>query len=420
MRRLIFWFHLSAGVTAGLVILLMSVTGVLLTYERQMVAWADRSAAALPPAPDAVRMPVEQLLASVRAAMPGAVVTAVTIASETTAPALVTVAPRTLAVNVYTGAVIGDSAPRLRNFFRTVTTWHRYIAVSGPWRPIARAITGWANFLFLLIVLGGLFIWFPRKWTFAQVRAVTLFKGGLRGRARDFNWHNVIGVWSAVPLAIVVLGAIPISFPWANAAVYRAVGETPPVQGGARQNGPGPGARAGGPAQNGARQGRSEPVEAVVPPSLEGLNALWARAERQSPDWRTINLRIPASDRAPVVFAIDNGNGGQPQYRSTLTLARATGDVVSVETFGNLTLGRRIRNVMRFAHTGEVLGLPGQTVAGLVSAGGAVLVWTGLALAWRRFRAWARRRAESPAAQRPASVAAVLPQRSAGFRPVTD
>jgi uncharacterized iron-regulated membrane protein len=43
---------------------------------------------------------------------------------------------------------------------------------------------------------------------------------------------------------------------------------------------------------------------------------------------------------------------------------------------------------MRFAHTGEVLGLPGQTVAGIVSAGGAVLVWTGLALAWRRCRSW--------------------------------
>src|SRR3712207_8450966 len=46
----------------------------------------------------------------------------------------------------------------------------------------------------------------------------------------------------------------------------------------------------------------------------------------------------------------------------------------------------RIRNTMRFAHTGEVLGIPGQTVAGIVSAGGAVLVWTGLALAWRRFQ----------------------------------
>ena len=46
---------------------------------------------------------------------------------------------------------------------------------------------------------------------------------------------------------------------------------------------------------------------------------------------------------------------------------------------------------MRFAHTGEVLGLTGQTVAGLVSAGAVVMVWTGLALSWRRFRAWVTR-----------------------------
>jgi hypothetical protein len=48
--------------------------------------------------------------------------------------------------------------------------------------------------------------------------------------------------------------------------------------------------------------------------------------------------------------------------------------------------------LLRFAHTGEVAGIVGQTVAGLVSAGGAFLVWTGLALAFRRFRVWAGRR----------------------------
>ena len=74
-----------------------------------------------------------------------------------------------------------------------------------------------------------------------------------------------------------------------------------------------------------------------------------------------------------------------------MTLSRA-GDVVSYESFASLTTGRRIRNVMRFAHTGEVLGLAGQTVAGLVSAGGVVLVWTGIALALRRFGAWIKRR----------------------------
>jgi uncharacterized iron-regulated membrane protein len=119
------------------------------------------------------------------------------------------------------------------------------------------------------------------------------------------------------------------------------------------------------------------------------------------PGWRTINLRIPTADRGPVVFAIDQGDGGQPQLRSTLTLDARTGEVVSYESFASLTLGRRIRNVMRFAHTGEVLGIPGQTVAGLVSAGAVVLVWTGIALTLRRFTAWIRRRPAAQAANRP-------------------
>src|SRR4029078_6257228 len=88
----------------------------------------------------------------------------------------------------------------------------------------------------------------------------------------------------------------------------------------------------------------------------------------------------------PVVFAIDKGEGGQPQHRSTLTLDRATGDVVSYEAFADQSLGRRLRSISRFAHTGEVLGIPGQTVAGLATAGSVVLVWTGLALPCGRGR----------------------------------
>jgi uncharacterized iron-regulated membrane protein len=48
--------------------------------------------------------------------------------------------------------------------------------------------------------------------------------------------------------------------------------------------------------------------------------------------------------------------------------------------------------LLRFIHTGEVAGIPGQTIAGIASAGAAVLVYTGLALSWRRFRAWLARR----------------------------
>jgi uncharacterized iron-regulated membrane protein len=52
---------------------------------------------------------------------------------------------------------------------------------------------------------------------------------------------------------------------------------------------------------------------------------------------------------------------------------------------------------MRFVHTGEYYGLTGQTIAGIASLGGALLVWTGLALAYRRFRAWLARDRRAPA-----------------------
>ena len=43
-RTVLFWMHLAAGASAGVVVLIMSVTGVALTYEKQMLEWADRRA----------------------------------------------------------------------------------------------------------------------------------------------------------------------------------------------------------------------------------------------------------------------------------------------------------------------------------------------------------------------------------------
>ena len=41
-RSFLFWPHLVCGVAAGIIILIMSATGVLLTYEKQMIAWTDK------------------------------------------------------------------------------------------------------------------------------------------------------------------------------------------------------------------------------------------------------------------------------------------------------------------------------------------------------------------------------------------
>jgi uncharacterized iron-regulated membrane protein len=102
-------------------------------------------------------------------------------------------------------------------------------------------------------------------------------------------------------------------------------------------------------------------------------------------DWQTLTLTLPTDAAATTVrVGIDQSNGGQPQHRHTLTLDAATGGVVAWAPFSSQTTGQKARSWIRFLHTGEALGLVGQTIAGLVSLTSIVMVWTGLALAWRR------------------------------------
>lgn len=374
-RKILFWCHLAAGVTAGAIILIMSVTGVLLTYERQMIRRADaRAYTVTSPAPDAARLPIETLIARAREAKPDAAPTGVTLRADERAPVEINFGREgALFVDPYTAEVYGEGAKSTRAFFRAVTDLHRWLALSGDGRPAGRAITGACNLLFLFIVASGFYLWFPRRLAWKQIKNVLWFRGGLSGKARDFNWHNVIGFWTALPLFIVVLSGVVISYQWAGDLVYRVVGERPPT----RQN-PGDDRSQGG--------NRPRGDAAQTPPA--DFDALIARAQAHVPGWRSVVMQLPTKADAPVAFTIDRADGGQPQHRAQLQLDQATGEVKRFEPFGAQTPGRRLRSILRFAHTGEVLGLAGQTIAGLASLGACVLVWTGLALSWRRLRAW--------------------------------
>ena len=397
LRTGIFWVHLVTGAVAGGVILLMSATGVLLTYEKQMLEWADRRQSALVAQPPGARpLPPARLLTAASVANRGDVPTGITMRLAAGAPATVTFdGGRALLVDPHTAATLGEPSPRLRAFFRATTNWHRWIALEGTSRGTGRAITGAANLGFLFLVVSGIYLWVPRLWTRPQFTQVLWFRRGLLPKARDFNWHNVIGIWSAVPLAIVVAGAVPISYPWASNLVYRMAGEAPPAP-------PPQVARAGGPAGSGGpgaigrarggerEQGRDATLDERPAVVLSGLDAAWVAAQAHAPEWRSMTMRLGDSATAPVVISLDAGYGGQPQLRSTITIDRATSAVAKAETFDDLGPGRRARSWLRFVHTGEYYGLAGQTIAGIVSAGSAVLVYTGIALALRRL--WARRR----------------------------
>jgi uncharacterized iron-regulated membrane protein len=173
----------------------------------------------------------------------------------------------------------------------------------------------------------------------------------------------VIGFWSSAVLVILTLTGAVMSYRWANDLIYILTGSEVPQ-------------RSQAPAPQSSRR---------TDKPLAGFDAFLDRAEQQAPGWITMTMRLPRGD-GPVTVLIQEPTAPHIFARSQLVLDRSTAEIVKWDPYADASLGRKVRVWVRGLHTGEAVGLLGQTVAGLASLGGCFLVWTGWAMAWRRFR----------------------------------
>ena len=251
---------------------------------------------------------------------------------------------------------------------------------------LARAITGWSNFIFLFIVMSGIYLWFPRKWTWPQVRNVVLFNAGAARQGARLQLAQRDRLLVRRPAVhrraerdadlVRLVQRAGLSRRRRSAAAAPAAPRAAPPRAVRTDRG---------------RAGARPRTRDAVP--LLTLDALWTRAEAQVPGWRTISLRVSGSAsgarglhdrqrrRRSAAPAIDAHARRADRGRSSATKRSPISRWAAASA---TRCGSRI--------PARSSAFPGQTVAGIVSAGGAVLVWTGLALAWRRFRAWIGRR----------------------------
>ena len=86
-----------------------------------------------------------------------------------------------------------------------------------------------------------------------------------------------------------------------------------------------------------------------------------------------------------MVASIEEPAAWGPRRRSQLSLDPATAETVKWEPYSGQSRGKQWRSWIVPLHTGRAWGPAGQTVAALAAAGAVLLVWTGLAMALRRF-----------------------------------
>lgn len=427
-RTILFWTHLVVGVAAGLIVALMALTGSALAFEKELVAWSERDARRIAvTSPGTSRLAVDDLLARVREQVPGGAPSSVTVYADPSFAAAISYGrTNTVYADPFSGRVCQPGSRRLRDFMQLMLSWHRWLGREGERRDVGKAVTGVANLAFLGLALSGLYLWWPRQWTLRHLRviAVPSLKG--QGKARDWNWHNAFGLWAAPVLIVLTATAVPISYRWGGDLIYALTRTPRPAGGGA----PGPG---------------SGPAVEVPTPAADArplaLEQILTGVREQIPNWEQMTLRLTAGDSrgggaresraggggasgapgqdriqgsdgrssqpagrearvereqrtaptsSPVMVSVKE-IGGRPRFAShQLTLDPFTGAVLRQERFADLDRARQLRSWTRFLHTGEALGPLGQAVAGLASLATGILVWTGLALTWRR---WMRHRA---------------------------
>lgn len=370
-RQIVFWSHLVAGVAAGLFIFLMCVTGALLAFQPDILALAESSARRVqPPSENAARKPLSEILLSLQSARPQSKPTTVVVESEPTAAIAIQFGREgTIFANPYTGEVTGGESGAWRAFFRFNTELHRWLALPGEARAVGKTLNDAANLIFMILAVTGVYIWLPRQFSIRHFAPVIWFRRTHSARARDFNWHNVIGFWTSSVLLILTLTGVIISYQWAGNLLYTLTGNEIPTQSGGGES----------------RQNNTPPVEFTVSEKIDAAFAVAAANSR----WKSISLRLPHTDEN-AAFTVDEGIYWNRYGRSNLTVNPSTNTIVKWEPYGEQNSARQLRSWARFTHTGETGGFVGRLIGFIACIGGAVLVYTGFALAWRRLSNWRR------------------------------
>ena len=382
-NKVILWSHLVSGIIAGITIFMMSVTGVLLTYEHQLVERADMSLLSSDKI-GSTRKPLETIITQATERF-GVEEVKLIIRNDISAPYQIFIEGRNaIYVDAYTGEYLGQGAETIRSVFNIIKNWHRWFNLQGDKQIIGKKITGISNVLFLVLLLSGIYVWFPRakKWLNIKNHFIFDFKP-TSSKIRDLNWHNVFGFWSLIPLVIIAATAITISYPSINNVLKKIVNdeviEDQVINNQLYET------------EVGVVDDKLEitqlPVNEETEESLDllSLDELLLNAQTLAEGWQKMSLvsNLDKTETVSITFFLTNGN--QPQLQETWYLNPYKGDVINKSTWADKPSSHRMPKLFKSLHTGAYFGLTGQAIAALVCLSACVLVWTGFTLTWRRY-----------------------------------
>jgi uncharacterized iron-regulated membrane protein len=353
--------HLWLGLSSGLVVFIVSLTGAIFTFQDEIRDAIQPWRLVAVPA-HAVPLPPSRLLAAAVASHPGATPSWTSYyAPNRSATVYFTDkagGEYMASLDPYTGRVLHEQN-LATDFFGIVQALHMYLLLPvaiGEW------IVGVSIAIFLAMLVTGLVLWWPKR---KQERKQRLtIKWGAKWRRLNYDLHQVLGFYIAAGAFIIALTGLFMSFgSWLQAASFVA------------------------------NAGQRYPLE-EAPPTVDTLATTLAPAQplsdvayrqvrQQSPTAEMI-LIGPATDRKQPVYCLTYEKALHYYQRDEYYFHPVSGQLLRALPHASKSNGKLLGDLNYDLHTGQILGLGGKIVAFLISLLSASLPVTGTFLWWGR------------------------------------
>lgn len=346
LRKLLFQLHWLLGITFGCVLVVTSVTGVMLSFEDEIMAAASRDIVSVAAPPNTSPLPPDALLQRIREQRPDRRIATLVVADQPGASARVVFArtgqddeDRRSYVDPYTGALLGPA--RAQAFFGTVRDLHRWLLLPGRGDGPGRQITGIACFALIFFALSGLYLRWPRR--VGDWRQWFVIDRRLVGRAFPRALHAVIGTWLIMFYLLSGLTGLWWSYDWYKAGVIRAL------------TGAWPAAKADK-AMAGSNMRAKEPQ--ALPGDLLTKARITVMTGAGKP-YTEFAFTIPRGSEAMRVRALP-ADARHDQAWDEFTITPADGQILRQTLYAEKPLGVALTESWLAVHTGAFAGLAGR------------------------------------------------------------
>lgn len=342
LKKTLFQLHWFFGITAGLVLALMGITGAAYSFQDEILRALNPTVLTVEKQPAGVLPPAE--LVRKLEATEGKTVSMLWVESESGNAARVFFTPpagerrgQMRYFDPYTGDYLGDAVGQ--DFFGLMLQLHRFLAIGDT----GRQITGACTLILIFFCLSGLYLRWPRQ--VASWRAwLTL---DWRKKGRSFNWdlHSVFGTWCLLFYLLAALTGLYWSYEWYSKGLTRLLSDAPQNER-VRNRGPAP----------------------AGPAPVANYDAIWSSIySTAGPHLSAYNIRMPAVAGQPATVYYLLQSSPHDRALNQINLDPATGVVKSVERYADKSLKAQLLTSIYALHVGSYFGLAGRIILTVTS-----------------------------------------------------